>query len=409
MSWYRRRGAPSMARRMSRRLGLLLAVAALPLALWGVLPLLSDAETPGSIQNKIESARGKIEKHRARERVLTSDISAANQKIGALQADITQLQSKQVRLQADLEAKRAELAQIQEDLRRERLKLARLRDRLARARVLLAERLVQSYKDDAPDVVTVVLEADGFSDLLERAEYMERVSDQDARLIDRVTVAKAETVATARRLDKLEARAQEVAKQIEGEVTQVVQVKGSLINRRDQFAAVRADKAEMLAGTRASRAELEEHVDALEKEQSAILAKLQGSSSPVSGPVKQGSGGLVWPVSGPVTSGFGYRWGRLHAGVDIAVPVGTAVHAAQSGRVAIAGWVGGYGNYVCIQHAGALSTCYGHNSSIGVSVGQSVTQGQVIAASGNTGNSTGPHVHFETRINGNPVDPMGYL
>jgi murein DD-endopeptidase MepM/ murein hydrolase activator NlpD len=409
MSWNPGRGAPSMARRMSRRLGLLLVVAALPLALWGVVPLLSGAETPGSIQNKIESARGKIEQHRARERVLTSDITAANQRIGSLQADITQLQSKQVRLTADLEAKRAELAQIQEDLRRERLKLARLRDRLARARVLLADRLVQSYKDDAPDVVTVVLEADGFSDLLERAEYMERVSDQDARLIDRVTVAKAEAIETAQRLDRLEQRAQEVARQIEGEVAQVVQVKGNLVDRRDQFAAVRADKAEMLAGTRASRAELEEHVASLEKEQSAILAKLQGSSSPVAGPVKQGSGGLVWPVSGPVTSGFGYRWGRLHAGVDIAVPVGTPVHAAASGRVAIAGWVGGYGNYVCIQHSGSLSTCYGHNSSIGVSVGQSVSQGQVIAASGNTGNSTGPHVHFETRINGNPVDPMGYL
>jgi murein DD-endopeptidase MepM/ murein hydrolase activator NlpD len=398
-----------MARRMSRRLGLLLAVAALPLVLWAALPLLSDADTPGSLQNKIDSAKGKIEHHRARERVLTSDISAANQRIGSLQSDITQLQTKQVRLQTNLEAKRAELAQIQEDLRRERAKLARLRDRLARARILLADRLVRSYKDDAPDVVTVVLEADGFSDLLERAEYMERISDQDARLIDRVTVAKTEAVATARKLDKLEQRAQEVARQIEAEVAQVVQVKGGLIDRRDQFAAVRADKAEMLASTRASRQEVEEHLAGLEKEQSAVLARLQGSSSPVSGPIKQGSGGLVWPVSGPVTSGFGYRWGRLHAGVDIAVPVGTAVHAAQSGRVAIAGWVGGYGNYVCIQHAGALSTCYGHNSSLGVSVGQSVSQGQVISASGNTGNSTGPHVHFETRINGNPVDPMGYL
>ena len=166
-----------MTRRMSRRLGLLLAVAALPLALWGVLPLLSDADTPGAIQNKIESARGKIEQHRAKERVLTSDITAANQRIGSLQSDITQLQTKQVRLQTNLEAKRAELAQIQEDLRRERAKLARLRDRLARARILLADRLVQTYKDDAPDVVTVVLEADSFSDLLERAEYMERVSD----------------------------------------------------------------------------------------------------------------------------------------------------------------------------------------------------------------------------------------
>lgn len=85
------------------------------------------------------------------------------------------------------------------------------------------------------------------------------------------------------------------------------------------------------------------------------------------------------------------------------------MHAAAAGTVAIAGWVGGYGNYVCINHGGGLSTCYGHNSKLGVSVGQKVSKGQVVAASGNTGHSTGPHIHFETRVNGVPRDPMGYL
>jgi murein DD-endopeptidase MepM/ murein hydrolase activator NlpD len=386
-----------MARRMGRRLALLLVVAALPLVLWGVLPLLSGADTPGQIQNKIDAARGKIEQRRSRERVLTSDISAATHRIGSLQADITVLQTKQVRLQADLDAKRAELAEIQEGL--------------ARARVLLANRLVEIYKSDAPDVVTVVLEADGFRDLLERAEFMERVSTGDARLINRVTSAKAEATATAQHLDKLEARAEAVAKQIEGEVAQVVEVKGSLIDRRDQYASVRADKAAMLASTRDSRHALEEDVAELQKEQSAIIAKLQGSSSPVAGPIQQGSGGMIWPVSGPITSGFCEvrSYEACHPGIDIAVPTGTPIRAAASGRVAIAGWVGGYGNYTCIQHSASLSSCYGHQSSIQVSVGQSVTQGQVIGLSGSTGNSTGPHLHFEVRINGSVVNPMNYL
>jgi murein DD-endopeptidase MepM/ murein hydrolase activator NlpD len=114
-------------------------------------------------------------------------------------------------------------------------------------------------------------------------------------------------------------------------------------------------------------------------------------------------------VNGPVVSPFGQRWGRLHAGVDIAVPSGTPVHAADSGTVQIAGWVDGYGNYTCIQHNASLSTCYGHQTSIATHVGANVTQGQVIGSSGCTGHCFGPHVHFETRINGSPVDPMGYL
>jgi len=247
-----------MARRMGRRLGLLLAVAALPLALWAVLPLFSGAESPGSIQRKIDSKRAQIDQRRGRERVLTSDISAATSRITSLQGEITQLQTKQVKLESDLAAKRAELARIQEELRRERLKLARLRDRLARARVLLANRLVDSYKNDEPDIVTVVLEANGFRDLLERAAFMRRISDQDSRLIERVTVAKAETIKIANHLADLERKAQDVARQIEGEVSQVVQVKGTLIDRRDQFAAVRASKSQMLASTRASRHNLEE-------------------------------------------------------------------------------------------------------------------------------------------------------
>jgi murein DD-endopeptidase MepM/ murein hydrolase activator NlpD len=399
-----------MARRMGRRLSLLLLVAVLPLALWAVLPLGSSGQSADSLQRQIDRKRAEIDQKRGREKVLTSDISAFTSKINTLQGDITQLQTKQVRLESDLEAKRAELAQIQEDLRRERLRLARLRERLAEARVELANRLVQIYKEDSPDVVTVVLEADGFADLLERTEFLQRTSDQDARIISRVRVARAETAATAARLDRLEKRAQEVAKAIEAEVAQVAAVKGQLVDRRDSYASARAGKSQLLANVREDRQALESHVDALEREQAAVLARLRGpAANGLAGPIRQGSGALIWPANGSISSPFGMRWGRLHAGIDMPLPEGTGLRAADSGTVAIAGWVGGYGNYVCIQHGGSLSTCYGHMSSIGVSVGQSVSQGQVIGASGNTGNSTGPHLHFEVRVNGSPVDPLGYL
>ena len=108
-------------------------------------------------------------------------------------------------------------------------------------------------------------------------------------------------------------------------------------------------------------------------------------------------------------SPFGQRWGRLHSGIDISAPAGTAIAASASGQVVYAGSMSGYGLIVVIQHPGGIATAYAHNSSISVSVGQSVSQGETIAAVGCTGHCFGDHVHFEIRVGGSPVDPMGYL
>lgn len=118
----------------------------------------------------------------------------------------------------------------------------------------------------------------------------------------------------------------------------------------------------------------------------------------------------MYPVTNwNLTSNFGYRWGRLHAGADVGVPIGTTVRASRAGQVITAGWVGGYGNCVIIDHGDGVTTRYGHLSEVTVSVGQYVDQGQQVALSGNTGRSTGPHLHFEIRINGEAVDPLPYL
>lgn len=116
-----------------------------------------------------------------------------------------------------------------------------------------------------------------------------------------------------------------------------------------------------------------------------------------------------WPVSGRISSRYGMRWGRMHHGIDIAVPVGTEVRAAAAGRIVYSGWSGGYGKLVIVDHGYGIQTRYGHNSRLLWSAGKRVSRGQVIALSGNTGNSTGPHVHFEIRYRGRTVDPLKYL
>src|SRR5215217_4187688 len=258
----------------SSRLGRLLAVALLPRALWAVLPVLSAGSPPSrsaSLSSKIDRTRRQIEQKKGRERVLSSTVARYSARIGSLQADITVLQRKQVRIQGDLDAKRAELARIQERLRQERIRLARLTARLAEARVALAGRLVELYKADRPDVVTVVLNSDGFADMLDRTEFMQRVSDQDARIIDRVRTARADAKKTAAHLGVLEVRQTKVAAAIEARRDEVSRVRGQLVDRRDQFAAVRSDKQTALASTRDSRQHLEGDLKALE----AANAKIQ--------------------------------------------------------------------------------------------------------------------------------------
>jgi len=383
---------------------LIIALAAIPFALWLFVPVVSNGQ---QLQRKIEQKRKQIETKKKRERVLTGTIEGYSRRIRVLERDITTLRTRQATIEADLGRKRAELTTIQRDLRSERARITRLRGRLLEARAALSERLVYLFKADEPDVVTVVLESEGFADLLQRTSFMQRVSQQDARIIDRARDAKADAQAAEKRLDRSEARQREVTAIVARNREEVAAIKGRLVERSSQYRDVRSNKREALVDTRTDRKTLEGHLAALEKEEAQVRARLAGNVAP--GPIRRGSGALIWPISGAFTSPFGTRWGRLHAGVDLAAPEGTPIRAADAGTVVLAGWTGGYGNYTCIAHGGALTTCYAHQSRYGTSVGAKVSQGQVIGYVGNTGHSFGAHLHFETRINGTPVNPMGYL
>jgi murein DD-endopeptidase MepM/ murein hydrolase activator NlpD len=406
---------PRVLARMRLRLTLLVLVTSLPFVLWSVLPVGSSAQNPGTIQKKIDRNQSLIGGHKAKERVLTTDISSQTTRINALESDITRLSARQQTLQTSLDAKRAQLAVVQRKLREERARLTRLRARLLVVRRALADRLVQLYKADAPDAITVVLESDGFADLLNRADFMERVSRQDSKIMGVVASAKADATTTAKQLDGLERQQAKVTKEIEDQRDEVSTVRVGLVDRRDRIQTARSQKNQLLASSRDRRHKLEDDVEVLQKQQAKIQAKLAGYSGPMtSGPVKAGSGGLIWPVNGPITSPFceSRAWESCHPGIDIGVPSGTPIHAAAAGKVVLMqseAASGGYGNFTCIQHTGSLSTCYAHQSRFLTSLGAQVSQGQVIGLSGCTGRCYGDHLHFETRVNGSVVNPLNYL
>jgi murein DD-endopeptidase MepM/ murein hydrolase activator NlpD len=177
---------------------------------------------------------------------------------------------------------------------------------------------------------------------------------------------------------------------------------------------VRDRKQALLHSVHGEAHDLHEDIRAMQAQQAKIEAQIRsaqgGFGSIPAGPIR-GGGRFIWPVNGPITSPFCERraWEACHPGIDIGVASGTPIRAAGTGTAVIAGWVSGYGNYTCIDHGGGFSTCYGHQSSIRVSVGQHVTQGQVIGLSGCTGLCFGPHLHFEVRINGAVTNPVNYL
>jgi murein DD-endopeptidase MepM/ murein hydrolase activator NlpD len=379
-------------------LPLLLAVAA-----YVLMPLPGEG---ASLSKRIDKKRAEVQSKKRKEVVLTQDVQRYNNRIRGLQGEIRGTQRRLSTVQNDLNGARGELLAVRDDLEVARDRLARARSELKAGRAALADRLVELYKADEPDALTVILEADGFADLLERTDFLERISHQDRQIVARVKVLKARAQKSEGLLAKLEDRKQTAAETILRRRDDIASTRDRLASAQGSLRTQRNGRRTLLAGVRDSRHESEEDLAAMERAQSGIRNSLAGAP----GPIRKGSGRLIWPVNGPITGSFGeQRPGHIHAGIDIAAPGGTPIRAADTGRVALAGWTGGYGQYTCIQHTSSLSTCYGHQSRIGVSVGQSVRQGQVIGAVGSTGHSTGNHLHFEVRVNGSPVSPLAYL
>ena len=380
----------------------------LALAAFLVLPM--PGHTSG-LDRRMDIVKAKIQKKKAKEGVLTSTITRFNHRIQSLQGSIRGLQDRQNRIQSTLSQKQAELLTTQNNLEKARDHLARLKVYLGRAQALLAKRLVQMYKDGEPDALTVVLDAKGFTDLLEQTQFLDRITNQDKQIITRVRVLKTATTRQTNELGVLQKRQTAAAKAIEARRNEVVAVKGKLISSRTDLQGARDGRQAILSRVKSSRKHLEGDLSKMQAQVQSQLRAANQSPSVNAGPIRQGTGSMIWPVNGPITSPFCERraWEACHPGIDIGVSSGTPIRAADSGRVVLAGWNGGYGNYTCIQHTASLSSCYAHQSSIQVSVGQDVSQGQVIGLVGCTGLCFGDHLHFEVRVNGAVTNPLNYL
>ena len=364
------------------------------------------------VDGRIETLRDRAAAADRTAGVLTEELSAVAGRVRDLQAGIDAQQARLGVLEGRLAGARARLGMLDRTIADQTERLDRLRGQYRIALARLEQRVRELYMTDGPDALAFVLGTASFADLLDNLDLLGRIGRQDEQIAAQVKSAR-DGVADARRRSRAaRVEAARVEAAVASATTEQRGIVVRLVASRDALVAARREKSVTLASLQSDRRSTLAEIDALEQQSAALGARIreaqqQSSTAAVVSPA--GNGVLGWPVSGPVTSGYGMRWGRMHEGIDIAVGEGTPVRAAAAGTVIYAGWMSGYGNLVVVDHGNGLSTAYAHNSSLAVSVGQPVAAGAVVSYSGNTGNSTGPHVHFEVRVNGGAVDPLGYL
>ena len=367
-------------------------------ALLAVSLLLSPTylSTADDLDNELQDVQGQIEESRSTQASWQAIITDIAEKLKAIQAELDEATRKLQAIKKEQDQVNLQIKQLQEEIQKAEVQL--------RARqAILNKRVRVIYMHGQLSYIEVILGANSFSDFANRLELLKRIIRSDFNLIQEIQQRKAAIEAKKVEIEKEKARLDELASEAQ-KVQDEVKAKKAEQQRVLDHARTQQDAAKQMEADLIARSNEIRQI---------IQSRMQQNSG--SDQIVHGNGTFIWPCNGPITSPFGYRTHPIfgttiyHSGIDIGVDYNTPIHAADGGTVILAGWCGGYGNAVIIDHGNGLQTLYGHNTSVAVSEGQTVSQGQVIAYSGSTGYSTGPHCHFEVRRNGEAVDPMGYL
>lgn len=380
-----------------------------------ILLIVAPAAPADDLQSELEAKQSQLEKVEERKGVLTTTISHYGDEIDRLTTAVAAIRTREAAVRERLAVKQAELDEAVAELDAARERLARVRAQLKRALTALRERLVAMYETGSPDLISVIVGSNDLDDLAARTEYLNRLHGMDEAVVGRVRELRDEVKDLVARLRDSKETIESARDAIAAEKEALTSTRTSLQSHQQELVGARADREAALRKIRSHEEELDGDLSEIQGKIAAQLAETGATPLPA-GPIKGGSGSMIWPVDGPVVSGFGSRTingsYEYHPGIDIAVPEGTPIRAAMTGTVSLQqseAESGGYGNYTCLDHGGGLSTCYAHQSSFVATLGQSVSQGDVIGYTGCTGYCLGPHLHFEVRINGSVTDPMGYL
>ncbi len=353
----------------------------------------------------LSAARQQREEARKKRADIAAKVNQLKASDAQLQGAVTTLNDQVVAQQASADAARQSVQAALAAVAEAEGRIAATEKQMGSLRAAVVSRAVSAYVRPQDDTIANVLEARDLGEASRRKALLEQVNNNDSELIDGLRSARQDLDAQQDKAERARDIAGQRRKQVLGELTALQDAQREKTRLSEALdARIREYQAEAEAV-----AKQEDGLNALirAKEQVPLPAPPIRGDRGGTGPVSKA--GMSWPVRGPVTSPYGYRWGRLHAGIDIGAGSGTPIRAAKAGQVVFSGVMNGYGNVIVINHGGGLSTLYAHQSRLGARDGQSVAQGDVIGAVGSTGRSTGPHLHFETRVGGSPQNPRPYL
>jgi murein DD-endopeptidase MepM/ murein hydrolase activator NlpD len=356
----------------------------------------AHAASVGQLQQQISSGQSRISG-------LSGRVAAENSRLGQLHSSIAALQKNISRIQAKLDPELAQLAKLKRQLAQARAQLAQLEQLQARAEAVLAQQLVGTYEGDRPDLVTVLVDAHGFQDLLDRIAFASRVQHQDAEVVKSVRATRVAVAAEATRLGSLEAHQQALTAAVLAQRNALLRSQLALVQQQTAVARARSATASQLAGIRSHVAGLQAQLSKIVTAQAAAAAQASGvqlpSGSGFSGAVVSSSGGFTFPLPKSAASPPG-TW-SLDQGVDISAPGNTPELAVCSGTIVLHG-IGGFGSWAPVLHcdgpiAGYSYVYYGHAGPADqLPIGTHVGAGQVMSSIGPgiVGISTGPHLEI---------------
>jgi len=377
-----------------------------------------SAPAPGVVERKqavdrrLYSAEARLRAAIDRQAVLTSDLATINRRLREVRGRLAPLAARRNEAVRAHRLARGTLVQVNRNLVFQRGQLRIATSRLRVQRQALAERIREIYRTEDDDPLLGLLQGGSLAEIAGAASGIERATDRDRDMIDSVARYRNLTRTSAARIAVLRERAAAAEARTARRAEVATAAARDLDVEQRVLRRTKRVRTRMLATIRVDRDHIEDDTRELREQSFALarrIAEIQGVPYAEPADTTPSAAGFTWPTSGQITSGFGPRWGRMHQGLDIAAPTGRPITAAKSGTVIVAGWSGGYGQLVVIDHGGGLATAYAHQSRIAVKTGDPVTQGGLVGFVGSTGHSTGPHLHFEVRVNGAARDPLPYL